>query len=89
MSTENIRSFLEKARLDPGLLEMVSAVRPGPERPSELAKLSADAGVPADAAEWEAFLSKASRKLTDSELEALAGGGIFDFCSLKFQDQPK
>ena len=73
MSTENIRTFLDKAATDAALQEKVSAAyRASQEATARaLSALASEHGLSISADE---FLAAQSRELSEADLEGVAGG---------------
>jgi predicted ribosomally synthesized peptide with nif11-like leader len=88
MSKENIQAFFQKADQEPVLKEKACAIleRSPEEVPAALAELSKQVGLGFTAEEFAASLQGAS--LSDTELDAVAGGGRPPVKGVRVPGQP-
>ncbi len=80
MSKESLEAFLQKALSGSGLKSEIEAVfteNKGEEAINELVRIGSEQGFEFTAEEAVKFLSAENGELSDSELEGVAGGGIF------------
>ena len=79
MSTENAIKFLNQVEEVPTLKERLQAIT----TPSELIELAQEQGYEVSAEDFKSLQavvdSDSNEELSEDELEAVAGGGLFDF----------
>jgi predicted ribosomally synthesized peptide with nif11-like leader len=89
MSTENIRSFFERAKDSPELQRKVEAISGATAQSTAeaLAALSQESEFPFTAEEFLIASRPAQGELSDEDMAAVAGGGLWDFITGIFGDK--